>query len=454
MSSEERIYRLVFECYEARILYGYYKYGENLPSISKICTVFHMAPATVRAGLSALEKQGYIKIDARKASKVIYKSNPAMQRRSAAEYFVPRKKAIHDLLMSSELLFEACWKLGLNQLSDGEWEKFRNTFEQNSDHAVSVTFQFCLMVLRALDNSLILNLYWEILRFLKFPYLTEDETWDIPWETFEGKSKSESIVILTDYIKECLYKSVKRLFDFIDEVQKEFELEQEDAFSFQWNIYRQRPQLCYTLVCSVIRDIEKGIYAKGSFLPSLPKMAKHYKVSVSTVRRSLSILNSTGLTESFQGKGTQVLPDIVPADIERPEIQDGLRMYQESLQLLKLTMKNVMLRTLGCAPDNKKKIFEERFFQLAGDEKGYLSIEICFAFIEEEFPLSGVKECYRKLRELTAWGYPFALYRLKDKAYHEANRKIMKHAVGCLGREDICGFADCFEMLVQLEEQK
>lgn len=89
MSSDERIYRLVFEYYEARILYGYYKYGENLPSISKICAVFRMAPATVRAGLSVLEKQGYIKIDARKASKVIYKSNPEMRRRSAAEYFVP-----------------------------------------------------------------------------------------------------------------------------------------------------------------------------------------------------------------------------------------------------------------------------------------------------------------------------------------------------------------------------
>ncbi|WP_301589565.1 hypothetical protein [Anaerostipes faecis] len=135
-----------------------------------------MAPATVRVGLSALEKQGYIKIDARKASEVIYKSDPAMQRRSAAEYFVPGKKAIQDLLVSSELLFGACWALRLNQLSAGEWEKFRSSSEQNTDHTVSVTFQFCLMALRALDNSLILNLYWEVLRFLKFPYLTEDET--------------------------------------------------------------------------------------------------------------------------------------------------------------------------------------------------------------------------------------------------------------------------------------
>ena len=87
--------------------------------------------------------------------------------------------------MSSELLFESCRVLELNQSNFGEWEKFRPSFEQNTDHTVPVTFQFCLMALRALDNSLILNLYWEVLRFLKFPYLAEDEMRNIRQENFE-----------------------------------------------------------------------------------------------------------------------------------------------------------------------------------------------------------------------------------------------------------------------------
>ncbi len=39
--------------------------------------------------------------------------------------------------------------------------------------------------------------------------------------------------MLMGYFKDCFYKLVKRLFDFIDEVQKEFELEQAETFSFQ-----------------------------------------------------------------------------------------------------------------------------------------------------------------------------------------------------------------------------
>ena len=52
MRADSGLNRLVYEYFEARILYGYYKYGESLPSINKICQMFHLAQATVRAGLA------------------------------------------------------------------------------------------------------------------------------------------------------------------------------------------------------------------------------------------------------------------------------------------------------------------------------------------------------------------------------------------------------------------
>ena len=55
MRADSGLNRLVYEYFEARILYGYYKYGESLPSINKICQMFHLAQATVRAGLALLE---------------------------------------------------------------------------------------------------------------------------------------------------------------------------------------------------------------------------------------------------------------------------------------------------------------------------------------------------------------------------------------------------------------
>ena len=43
MRADSGLNRLVYEYFEARILYGYYKYGESLPSINKICQMFHLA---------------------------------------------------------------------------------------------------------------------------------------------------------------------------------------------------------------------------------------------------------------------------------------------------------------------------------------------------------------------------------------------------------------------------
>ena len=71
LEREMGIHTLVGEYYEARILMGDQNKGDRLPSLAKICTMFHLAPATARAGLEILERKGYIQITARKAPLVV-----------------------------------------------------------------------------------------------------------------------------------------------------------------------------------------------------------------------------------------------------------------------------------------------------------------------------------------------------------------------------------------------
>ena len=124
------------EYFETRILYGFYVYGDRLPSIQKLCVIFAMAPATIRSALGQLEKQGYIKVDARKGSEVIYQASPAKFRENAARYFGVRREGIADLFQSAELLFEPLWETRI-----------------------------------IMSNGLAQNLYWEVIRYLRFPYL-------------------------------------------------------------------------------------------------------------------------------------------------------------------------------------------------------------------------------------------------------------------------------------------
>ena len=111
------------------------------------------------------------------------------------------------------------------------------------------------------------------------------------------------------------------------------------AIPFQWNIYRNRPQMRYTLASILIRKILYGVYPVGSYLPSLPELSERYGASLTTVRRTLALLEELGVTESFQGKGTLVCMKRKSPDLEKAEIREGLRLHRESLQFLRLTIR-------------------------------------------------------------------------------------------------------------------
>jgi DNA-binding FadR family transcriptional regulator len=451
MKTDGIYYKLVYEYYETRILYGYYAYGDTLPSIVKICRKFSMAPATVRSALALLEKKRYIKVDARKAAKVIYQTERKQLRLSAAAYFVPRKEGILDLFQSGVLLFEPLWVAGLNLWEEKDWEMLRHHMKEPPEGLVSMPVQFYIMALSALDNGLILNLYWEMLRYIRFPYLANREEKELQPYDMEVESREELITFFKTRLQDAFAKGAGELLSFMEQAENEFSMEDAVQIPFQWDIYHQRPQLRYSLVSRIIREISSGVYPDGSYLPSLPRMAERYQVSVNTIRRTIDILGNLGLTESFQGKGVKVSVRMCPIDYGKAEIQEGLRLYQESLQLLSLTVEQVAVFTLKAVPKEMVRSLADRLTGFLEEGKSYLFFETCFVFIREQCPLAMVKECYGKLQEMLAWGYPFILRRLRDQDLHEEYYSIARKAEQFLRQKDIEGFAKEWRKILEHE---
>ncbi|MCA5964709.1 winged helix-turn-helix domain-containing protein [Blautia sp. RD014234] len=73
MKKDKGLYELIYEYYESRILFGYYKYGDSLSSVSVICSTFQVGRNTVRAALAKLEEKGYIVTEERRAAEVVYR---------------------------------------------------------------------------------------------------------------------------------------------------------------------------------------------------------------------------------------------------------------------------------------------------------------------------------------------------------------------------------------------
>lgn len=130
---------------------------------------------------------------------------------------------------------------------------------------------------------------------------TNEETLDLFMNSFQEKN---------DY-------SIDKLFDFINRAGEEFSLRGEEKTPFQWNVYRNRPQLRYTVASLIIQEIigEKA--------------------------------------ETFHGKGTLACMRPVKIDFEDPDLNEGLRLFLDSLQMLALTIQPVLCHILETAAAGK-----------------------------------------------------------------------------------------------------
>ncbi|MFR9190678.1 MAG: GntR family transcriptional regulator [Anaerotruncus massiliensis (ex Togo et al. 2019)] len=82
-------YKLIYDYYAARICFGRCAFGDSLPAIPRIASEFHVAVPTVRSALARLEADGLIRVEAKKAARVVYRR---VRRSGNARYFVPRRE--------------------------------------------------------------------------------------------------------------------------------------------------------------------------------------------------------------------------------------------------------------------------------------------------------------------------------------------------------------------------
>lgn len=449
MTESTGINRLVYDFFEARILYGYYSYGENLPSISKICSMFDMAPATVRVALSQLEKKSYIRVDARKAAKVTYRARPDEIRENIAVYLLRREEGIADILHTGRHLFGNLWEIGLCHWEEDTLKRLRSALANPAQGMAPMPVEFYLLALTGLKNGLITNLYWDIIQYLLFPYLKNYEEEEITPQDIGGDSVEEVIAVLERLFAQMDEGAAGRVFDFMDRYREEYP--EVRAVPFEWTVYRQRPQIRYTLVSRIIREIMSGNYEEGCYLPSLPNLSERYGVAVSTVRRTLTMLEDLGMVRPYQGKGVKVCIEPGRLDCSGKDIREGMHLYRESLELLTLTIGQVSRYMLEALPEEKRSMLADLFAGIHREGKSYLCFERYLVFIRTECPSALIRECYSQILELMAWGYPFALLKRQDQNLHLEYDGFVSEAVTCLEEGNVLAFSENWVRLMTSE---
>ena len=454
MEKDKGRHKLVYDYYETRILFGFYKYGDSLPSIAQICSDFHLGRRSVRTALAMLEKEGYIKNEERKQAVTVFQADSTQVAENMARYYVPRKEGILDFAKAGDYLFVPLWEGAMRRIGKESWKKMQYDLSNTTLDAMPLSLKFYVSVLAAWENRLVLNLLAEGLRYLRYPYLIEKKSSVLTSPELLNMKQDEAVSSLKSRIEDSDSCLRQELFDYIDQVSPKYDLGDQKPIPFRWNIYRQHPQMRYTLASLIIWEIMSKKIPAGSYLPSLPEMEQQYGVSRTTIRRTLALLEELGITRSFQGKGTQVWLEPGKIDFSKSEIREGMRLYQESLQLLALTIFQVSRLTLGSLPHRRWENLRKELEQIRTEKHSFFCFEVFFRFIRKECPLAAVRECYSKLAELVVWGYPFTMFQFKEERLDTVYAGRLKQMERHLEKEELTAFCEDWERLLEGEEQR
>ena len=95
---------------------------------------------------------------------------------------------------------------------------------------------------------------------------------------------------------------------YIRKVYKKYQQAEipEPVYDYNWSAEKGRDHYYTQIARDLIDKIAASTYEPGTLLPYEAVLARNYKVSISTIRKSLALLNEIGFAETINTKGTIV----------------------------------------------------------------------------------------------------------------------------------------------------
>lgn len=445
---------IIYDYFTSRILFGYFLPGDQLPSVGYTCRQFQVSALTVRAAFARMREEGYIETTQRKSSTVTFRPNER-QEQWYRESFFSRKEGMDDICRHSDILFGPIAPHYLHKQNEASIQQIRSQLKKRKGYPAKQIIMFYGETMRELNNPLALNLYWEIVRYLRMPYLPQDADFDDTGaqaqehmermlELIEKGHTEKAVTVMQAFNRDVILIFFQKMSAMMAEKRPM------EHVPFKWQIYREHPQLCYTLSAQMMADIDAGLYKQGEFLPSCQTLAQRYDVSLITMRRTLGLLNDIRVTETLNGIGTRVISDRhagIPK-LSLP-VRKSLLLFLQALQINTLTCKNVAVHTLSSldaadfqalACEIQRNVEEHTVFQLG---------EVCLRFIGKNSPSPFIREVYFQLYRISLWGHALHMFskRLDACQIYEDYARRMRAA---LCSRETALFAALLSELMQL----
>ncbi|MCB6203070.1 GntR family transcriptional regulator [Extibacter muris] len=412
MQSEHQFSNLVYEYFYMRIQFRYYKCGDCLPSIDRLCQEFSVSSQTVKMALQRLRTEGYIDMHNGRSTRIIFQQTEEDARQCLLQYFSKRADSFCDLYDSTRMIIQPLLMEGFRRCGKEDLAYLLRLADGTS--ADDVLHFFCF-VLQKLDNPLAMNLYWETSLFWGLLFLKQDKETDL-----------SDVELMHEEMGRCVSLAEQKEWALLQEELQIFRQDsvgnavrllgqivtpaaEDEQVGFDWRIYHGRPQVCYSLGSRLLHEIYMGCYQNAELLPSYKKMAEQYRVSVSTIRRTVNILRQLGVVRPVNGKGTQIFgvgDACDKPDFGSPVVRRSLAFFVQSFELLAYSFQHVLQGILAeITIEERDSLIHELETQLQTGRQE-LALWSCLLFVRRHSRLKGIRAIYGRIYSMFQWGYP------------------------------------------------
>lgn len=402
--------QVVYGVLKTHIQFGVYRFGDTLPTMENSTENFLVSLETIRSAYLQLQEEGYITLSQNVGSTVIKNYSEQEIEQNIQLFFSLRKNALIDLSKSLRpLLGHAQW-IGLKNAPAEIYSKMME-LKENQGIQPFIAFNHIMRAYESLGNDLLTRLLWQVYMFFEAPFLCVN---DNDWCKFAlNEFAPQSLEFCHSQDWDSLQKLIYRSQDFLSVslcqfYEKRITLPAQKEIPFTWSSYKKASQICYSLAMELLVEISLGRYPVNTRLPSLNKLSKERNVSLSTVRRALSLLNGVGAVKSVKRVGTTVLSFQETAencDFANPTVRKRLLDMAQSLQILTLSCKTVSEITIS-ALDMKGLREGMEFLSAVDSRQQYQLITYdTLDLLRRSAPYQAIRDIYGELLQQLFWGY-------------------------------------------------
>lgn len=455
MREKRTLFDYVYQHLREQITSGRLKYGDKLPSLNNLSGFYHVGIRTVKDVLRALKREGYIYTEERKTATVIYRQT---ERDADLLSVLSHRTAILEAYQTIAMIMPAIFAFCSRFYSDAELSRLARNLALLSKKPPERQERDCAAclydLLRRSGNLLFRDLYVSLEIRARAPYFRRQKGFaalvldhtrrhSLLWAADALPTRDESVIL--SRFQRALRSESDAAALYLEKLAMEYGRPIEDDLplgepaDYLWIPDLGRDYYYNQIVRDLIDKIAVGYYPVGSYLPSEARLAQEYNVCVSTVRKSLTLLNELGYGKTLNVKGTQVLlqDDQAAARCMKNKTHrlDTL-LYLSGLQLFTLTIGPAALEAFGWLNGKARRELAEEIQQ-----PEVIPLDRVTRRVIECQRLEPPRTILMETSRLLNWGYYFSFFPDGPAGAHWLREKSLS-AIACLDRGDAWGFAD------------